>query len=85
MGIPDVFRGGYVGLIQLVAIIPFSPESWEELKTEHLSDARFKPGNFAWVIQNPRRFDSPVIGAGKLGLFYPESNVAQQLESANLI
>jgi hypothetical protein len=84
MGMPDLFRGGYVGIIELAAILQFTQESWEELEKEHLSDTRYKPGYYAWIIRNPRRFESPVVGSGKLGLFYPEPDIIQKLKSAIL-
>jgi hypothetical protein len=81
-GMPDVFRGGYIGIIELVTILPFTSESWKAWQPKHLSDHHFIPGTFAWVVQNSRRFQEPIPAPGKLGLFEPDQTIIQQLKEA---
>jgi hypothetical protein len=79
-GMPDVFRGGYIGVIELSAIIPFTPESWRLWQDKHLSAGQYTPGKYAWIIRNPRRFVKPILGPGKLGIFQPDLAIMQQLK-----
>ena len=37
-GMQDIFRGGYVGIIELAEILPFTSERWEQWRHKHLSD-----------------------------------------------
>ncbi len=82
LGLQDVFRGGYVGTIELVAIVPFTPELWEQWRELHLSDGQFRQGLFAWMIRNPKRFKNPIPGPGALGIFHPDPSVTKVLENA---
>jgi hypothetical protein len=81
----NVFRGGYVGIIELVAILPFTLKNWEEWREQHLSDAPFKPGLYAWMIRNPKRFVKPIPAPGEPGLFYPNPSIVKILEQTPLI
>jgi hypothetical protein len=80
--IPDLFRGGYVGIIELAAIIPFTPERWGQWSEKHLSKSSYKSGTYAWVIRKVRRFTSPIPAPGKLGIFHPEPEILRKLERA---
>ncbi len=82
LGLQDVFRGGYVGTINLASTIVFTPELWEQWRELHLSDGPFREGLFAWMIRNPRRFKNPIPGPGALGIFHPDPSVAEILENA---
>lgn len=80
LNIPDVFRGGYVGIIELVSIVPFTPERWTQWRYKHLSEGPYRGGEFAWIIRNPRRFLRPIPGPGRLRLFQPEGEIQQMLQ-----
>jgi hypothetical protein len=82
LGLQDVFRGGYVGIIELAAIVPFTPELWEKWRELHLSDGQFRQGLFAWMIRNPKRFRNPIPGPGLPGIFHPDPSIAKILENA---
>ncbi len=79
-GIPQVFRGGYVGMVQLVSIVPFTPERWDEWRDQHLAEGPYQDGMNAWILTKPRRFAHQVAGPGELGLFKPSADVAAELE-----
>lgn len=79
-GMPDVFRGGYVGMIKLVAIRPFTPETWDKWRDRHLDEGAFQPGWYAWILHSPRRLARPVPAAGKPGIFYPSPEIRELLE-----
>lgn len=85
MRMPDVFRGGYVGVIELAAVVRFTSERWEQWRPRHQSDGAFTPGTYAWIVRNPRRFRSPVPGPGQLGLFRPDSDMVAVLELAEFV
>ncbi|MFX0195177.1 MAG: ASCH domain-containing protein [Candidatus Hodarchaeota archaeon] len=85
LGLQDVFRGGYVGTIELAAIVPFTLELWEQWRELHLLDGQFRQGLFAWMIRNPRRFKNPIPGPGALGIFHPDPSVAKTLENAPIL
>lgn len=55
--------GCLLGLVDLVDIIPFSPE----LARESL----FAEGPYCWMLANPRPLSSPVPMLGSLGLSRP--------------
>ena len=75
----DVFRGGYVGIIELAAILPFTSENWNLWQKKHLSKGPFKRGYYAWIIRNPRMFESPFPGPGSLKLYKPDPAIAAEL------
>jgi hypothetical protein len=85
LGMPDVFRGGYVGVIEVAAILPFTKENWGKWKNQHLSNSSYKEGLYAWVIHNPRRFKEPIPGPGSLGLFLPDPGIIKELQKKEFI
>jgi hypothetical protein len=80
LGLQDAFRGGYIGIIELAAIIPLNPELWEQWRELHLSMAPFRAGFFAWMLRNPVRFTNPIPAPGKLGIYYPDPEIANILK-----
>ena len=68
-GFAQLFKGGYIGAVDLKNIVPFDPERWEKWRNRHLDPGPFKPNLFAWIVATPVRFLVPVPGSGKLGLF----------------
>ncbi len=77
---PSLFRGGYVGVMELSAILPFTPESWDLWRKKHLSSGPYNAGLYAWIIRKPRRFAAPIPGPGHQGLFRPEPDILKLLE-----
>jgi hypothetical protein len=84
-GMQDVFRGGYVGIMELAAIVPFNEDRWEQWRPQHLSNGPFRPDLFAWMIRNPRRFVNPIPAPGKPDLYYPDPSIVAILEATPLI
>jgi hypothetical protein len=85
LGMPNLFRGGYVGVIELAAVIPFTSDSWEKWREQHRSDNPFRPGHYAWMIRNPRRFVHPIPAPGDRGLYYPDPIILKVLEETPFV
>jgi hypothetical protein len=82
-GYKDLFRGGFVGSIRLIAIVPFTNQRWLQWGERHLDPGGYRTGLLAWIMDEPRRFRTPVIARGQIGLFTPDSNVVRQLKEAD--
>jgi hypothetical protein len=81
----DLFRGGYIGIVELSLIIPMDKHRWESMRAKHLVPSPFLPGTFGWVLSKPRRFKKPIAGLGKLKLFFPEEELMRKLLDAEII
>jgi hypothetical protein len=82
-GYKDLFRGGFVGSIRLVAIVPITNQRWVQWGERHLDPGGYRNGLLAWIMDEPRRFRTPVNAGGKIGLFTPNSDVFRQLKEAD--
>ena len=78
-GLDHLYTGGYVGCVNLVAVVSFDASRWEMWRGKHLIDGPYRSGQFAWLLDAPRRFRVPVKGPGSLGLFRPRELVLAQL------
>ena len=76
----DVFVGGYIGIIELETVVPFSVDTWVKWSDKHLSHDSYRAGLYAWILRNARRFVHPIPAPGKLGIFWPDSNISNVLE-----
>ena len=85
LNMPDVFRGGYVGVMELTTIVPFTPERWEKWRKQHLSEKPFRPGLYAFIIRNARRFIQPIPGPGELKLFWPKPEIVEKLNRSQFV
>lgn len=81
-GFTDLFKGGYLGVADLTDVIPLTPQEWENYRTYHLDIGSFQSGYFGWLLDLPRRFRAPILGSGKLGLYYPEEEIEESLVKA---
>ena len=70
--------GAFVGLIEVIDIVQFDPERWQQWRTDHLSPGSWRPGLFAWLIANPSRLTKPVPASGQQGLFAVSPDVLQR-------
>jgi hypothetical protein len=70
-GFEDLYRGGFIGSIHLMAIVPFTRERWHQWRAKHLDPGEYRDGMVAWIMDRPHRFPRPVPGSGQLGLFHP--------------
>lgn len=66
----NLFRGGYIGLVDLIDIKLLDAHDWEQYRNRHLGESVW-PGSvlYGWFLANPRRFATPVPAKGKLGLY----------------
>ena len=85
LGLQDLFRGGYVGTIELASTIAFTRELWDQWRKLHLSGDPFREGLYVWMIRNPQRFKNPIPGPGALGIFHPDPSILEILKSAPFI
>jgi hypothetical protein len=82
--------GAFVGIIEVIDIMPFDPDRWQKWRADHMSPGPWQAGLFAWMIANPLRLKRPVPAAGQQGLFtisphILETNLASLTETqANL-
>jgi len=79
LGFHDLFHGGFVGVVTLLDVRPFDRDSWEALRSGHLSVGPMPIGAMAWHVGAPRSFEKPISGRGELGLFQPPPEVQSLL------
>ncbi len=77
-----IYKGGFVGSINLAAVIPMTNDRWVQWRSKHLDPGQYEHGMFAWLMKAPHRFHLPVEGKGQLRLFVPSENELQQLRVA---
>jgi len=78
-GLENAHKGGFIGSIKLSAIVPMTSERWVQWRSSHLDEGQYKPGLFAWIMEAPHRFLTPVHGKGQLRLFEPPVDVRSGL------
>jgi hypothetical protein len=71
----ELFLGGFVGVVTLLAIVPMDRERWTAWKEQHLDRGAYQPGFYAWILGQPRRLAHPVPASGETRIFYPEQSV----------
>lgn len=81
-GFKDLYRGGFVGSIQLIAVVPLTEKRWMQWREQHLDSGEYRSGVVAWMMDAPRRFRVPVPGKGQLDLFYPSMDIVQKLKES---
>jgi hypothetical protein len=78
-GFDHLYRGGFIGLIELAAVVPITSGRWLQWRDKHLDQGEYRSGLLAWIMNTAQRFEAPVQAKGQLGLFYPSIEVVQQL------
>jgi ASCH domain len=81
-GLSAAFRGGFIGVVELSAIVPMDSRRWSSWLERHRDAGRYQPGMFGWILQNARRLKAPIPAPGALGLFVPSPELQSQLQSA---
>jgi hypothetical protein len=81
-GLKEVFHGGFIGIVELSAIVPMDPQRWESWRERHRDTGAYQPGMFGWILNHPRRFKTPIQAPGALGLFLPSPKLQNQLQQA---
>jgi hypothetical protein len=79
----DLYRGGFIGSVELTSIDPIDARRWEVWRDRHHIAGPFQPDLFGWVLGSPRRLRSPVRAAGRLGLYRLQPEVLAQLSAAD--
>ena len=74
--------GVFLGTVQITDMFQFDEDSWLTSYSRHLTDGilhskKDRSGvvqaDYGWALANPKRFDHPLPGSGKLGFFDPPS------------
>jgi hypothetical protein len=78
-GYQDLFLGGYIGVATIAAIVPIDRTRWTMWRERHRDAGAYTPGFFGWMIEDVARFEMPIPGPGKLGLFLPDGPVMDKL------
>jgi hypothetical protein len=73
----ELFLGGFVGVVTLLAIVPMDRERWTAWKEQHMDRGGYQSGFYAWIMGQPRRLDHPVPASGQRGIFYPERSLLE--------
>jgi hypothetical protein len=74
-----LFRGGFIGVIHLDAIVPMTKERWELWRNRHQDMGSYQPNYYAWILSSPQRFTEPILSPGKPDLFVPDIEVVKKL------
>jgi ASCH domain len=83
-GLNKPFHGGFIGFVELSAIVPLDRHRWESWRKRHRDPGPYQPGMFAWILKSPGRFTAPIPARGALGLFVPSPKLQDQLRQASI-
>ena len=66
--------GAVIGEVTLVDVTPTehwmtSREKWDEIPEDELNFGNFDRGRFAWLLEDPMRYDEPIPWSGGLSLW----------------
>jgi hypothetical protein len=81
-GLKDPFKAGFVGSIQLSAVVPMTSDRWVQWRSNHLDEGQYEHGMLAWIMESPHRLVTPVRGRGRLRLFEPSPEEIRLLRLA---
>ncbi|WP_271215918.1 ASCH domain-containing protein [Streptosporangium carneum] len=81
-GLKGLFRGGFIGAVELIAIVPMDAQRWESWRERHCETGAYRPGLFGLILKDPRRFNTPIQAPGALRLFIPSPEFQDQLRQA---
>ena len=76
-GLDTKFRGGFVGIVDLIDVERFGQVTWSRLRPEHLVPGPMPENVYGWRFANPRRLAAPIRWSGSLGLFLAPAAVAE--------
>jgi hypothetical protein len=69
--------GAILGKVNIRECIEFTPQKWEELRSEHLEWSDFRPGLLGWRLDGAVKFDRPIPWSGSLGLFEVPEHIVE--------
>ncbi|MDP9101622.1 MAG: ASCH domain-containing protein [Actinomycetota bacterium] len=76
-GSRDEHPTGYLGVVDLIGVCEYSRDSMWDLVCD-CAPWGF-PGQHHWQLANPRPFRQPIPGNGRLGLWTPSPDLADQV------
>jgi hypothetical protein len=65
----DLTFGAIIGKVRIDDCIEFTPQTWEELRSQHLEWSDYQPGVFGWRLSEAAKFEHAIPWSGSLGLF----------------
>lgn len=69
-----LYKGAYVGIIYLSAIVPMDRERWHIWRSQHMDFTAYKPNLFGWLVKPVKVFEHPLEGNGQTLLFSPSDD-----------
>ena len=78
--------GAYLGIVILVDIIQFNKNNWKELRPLHQNWTTLNPfyDFFGWVLEKAMRFEEPIPGKGRQGLYKVPGEIIERLDGKQL-
>jgi hypothetical protein len=78
-GFTTLYRGGFIGQINLTSVVRFDRERWMRWQERHLSEGPMPATAYGWVLRDPIRLLQPYPARGLPGLFHAAPEVSQSL------
>lgn len=76
------FTGGYIGMVDLIDIVPLDEALWDTWRDLHCVPGLIPHGGYALVFANPRRLTRPIPAPGQLKIFKTNPKLQVELLSA---
>jgi len=80
LGFSSLYRGGFIGVVNLTSVVRFDRERWMRWRERHLSEGPM-PAAYGWVFRDPIRLQQPYPSRGFPGLFRLAPEVSQVLHA----
>lgn len=81
VGFKQLYRGGFVGRVNLTTIVRFDSDRWSRWRDRHLSDGAMPRTAYGWVLKDPIRLKEPYPARGLPGLFRPAVELTLALQA----
>ena len=72
-------KGMIVGTVEIVEVIDFTQQSWEELRSEHLIADPHPSKRKGWKLTNPQCLESPIYCRPLPGIFVLSDVIAEKV------
>ena len=80
-GFHTLYRGGFIGQVNLTSMVRFDKERWTRWRERHLSEGPMPPTAYGWVLRDPIRLREPYPARGLPGLFQLAPAVTESLNA----
>lgn len=72
----DLLTGLILGSVKLVDVVRVE-DVLKNLTDEEFKFGDYRPGRFAWILENPVRFNEPIQASGALGIWNYSGQITQ--------